>query len=549
VTVENGSIGQLNESQDGLTYTAQFTPNPNITDSDNKISVDMTNVTDIAGNQGEGTITSTNYSVDTKIPTLVSIGMDDQAIKVGDKAIVTFTFSEAVSNFSTTNVTVENGSIGQLNESQDGLTYTAQFTPKAYITDSDNKISVDMTNVTDIAGNQGEGTIDSELYSVDTSAPSISYLSGWVANIIANNVSSDKIVTANTSGVEDGQKVIFSLNNETYTGDVESNKAQVTIPSTHLQALNNQQSYTLFVNVEDAAENAAVTFTHEFYVDTVIPTLSTSNPVSDAQDVPIDSDIVLTFSEPVVMGYGNIMIIKTNPYSVEETIAISNASNAPVNSLVDGFGTDTITINPEQTLEAGTEYNIKIDRTIFRDDVVNLLANNLELNFTTQQPQAGIHDLSLSDNTTNSGINLNLTDPITYDGKYYYFLDQNGDNVIDTNFGSGDLINHNALDTLLNSGDNTLGYYNTSDNLDRSITLDGSALVLPTSAELMAFLGSGNHLYTEGEFWTSDIYTRRDDNHYIVKLQNGASVNAAIEPDSNNYAVIFQVIPLGSIIA
>jgi len=74
----------------------------------------VTGVTDTAGNQGEETVTSANYSVDTEIPTLVSIGMDDQAIKVDDKAIVSFTFSEAVSNFSTANVNVENGSIGVL---------------------------------------------------------------------------------------------------------------------------------------------------------------------------------------------------------------------------------------------------------------------------------------------------------------------------------------------------------------------------------------------------------------------------------------------------
>jgi len=101
MTVENGSIGQLKTDDGGLTYTATYTPAGNTTDLTNMISVDMTNISDTAGNQGEETVTSANYSVDTEIPTLVSIGMDDQAIKVDDKAIVSFTFSEAVSNFST----------------------------------------------------------------------------------------------------------------------------------------------------------------------------------------------------------------------------------------------------------------------------------------------------------------------------------------------------------------------------------------------------------------------------------------------------------------
>jgi len=133
----------------------------------------VTGVTDTAGNQGEETVTSANYSVDTEIPTLVSIGMDDQAIKVDDKAIVSFTFSEAVSNFSTANVNVENGSIDVLMPNNDGHTYTTTFTPHNNITASDNKISVNVAGVTDTAGNSVQPSTLKVDYEIDTEAPSM----------------------------------------------------------------------------------------------------------------------------------------------------------------------------------------------------------------------------------------------------------------------------------------------------------------------------------------------------------------------------------------
>ncbi|MDO8499583.1 MAG: Ig-like domain-containing protein [bacterium] len=114
----------------------------------------------IALSGGSPTITVT----DTVAPT-VTVTMDDDALNVGDTSLVTFTFSEAPTGFSSLDVTVENGSIGAIDATVP-LIQTAVFTPTNAITDATNIISVG-TVWTDTASNTGVGD-DSPSYSIDT---------------------------------------------------------------------------------------------------------------------------------------------------------------------------------------------------------------------------------------------------------------------------------------------------------------------------------------------------------------------------------------------
>ena len=71
----------------------------------------------------------------------------------------------------------------------------------------------------------------------------------------------DRTVTVVTSGVEDGQTVTLTLNSVSYTANVSSNSASITITSSGLQALTNNTDYTLTTNVSDIAGNQATTHT------------------------------------------------------------------------------------------------------------------------------------------------------------------------------------------------------------------------------------------------------------------------------------------------
>jgi len=91
-------------------------------------------------------------TIDTLAPT-VDISLTDSAIKVGDIATVTFTFSEAPIGFDTTDINADNGTISELVLSEDNdRIYTALYTPVSGITDTINVITVG-GGYTDIAGN------------------------------------------------------------------------------------------------------------------------------------------------------------------------------------------------------------------------------------------------------------------------------------------------------------------------------------------------------------------------------------------------------------
>ncbi|WP_170305941.1 Ig-like domain-containing protein, partial [Pseudoduganella ginsengisoli] len=83
------------------------------------ITLDKTGVADSDGNTGSGTASSSNYTIDTLRPT-ATIGLSDTALKAGETATVTITFSEAVTGLTTADLTVANGSIASLSSSDGG---------------------------------------------------------------------------------------------------------------------------------------------------------------------------------------------------------------------------------------------------------------------------------------------------------------------------------------------------------------------------------------------------------------------------------------------
>ncbi len=170
-TAGSGTLANLQSSEDGKTWTATFTPSSGTAAATNVISLDMSGVTDLAGNIGAGSADSANYAVDTASPVLASIAIDDSALRLGDTATVTFTFSEAVTGFTADDVTVANGALSALSSADGGITWTATLTPATGVSDSTNVVTVDLSGVADSAGNAGSGTSESSNYAVDTVRP------------------------------------------------------------------------------------------------------------------------------------------------------------------------------------------------------------------------------------------------------------------------------------------------------------------------------------------------------------------------------------------
>ncbi|WP_282412096.1 Ig-like domain-containing protein, partial [Pseudomonas sp. PS02303] len=68
-------------------------------------------------------------------------------------------------------LTIANGTLTAVSSSDGGITWTATFTPTASINDTTNLITLNNTGVSDLAGNAGSGTTDSNNYAIDTVRP------------------------------------------------------------------------------------------------------------------------------------------------------------------------------------------------------------------------------------------------------------------------------------------------------------------------------------------------------------------------------------------
>ncbi|MEW6996048.1 Ig-like domain-containing protein, partial [Colwelliaceae bacterium MEBiC 14330] len=148
ILVTGGTLGTLSSS-DNITYTATLTPTAEY-DGDISISVADNSYTDADGNNGTGDSLVVSSSTDT--PTL-AITSDESDLVAGDTATISFTFSEATTNFVVGNVSVTGGTIGALS-TVDNITYTATLTPTAEY-DGDITISVADDSYTDADGNNG----------------------------------------------------------------------------------------------------------------------------------------------------------------------------------------------------------------------------------------------------------------------------------------------------------------------------------------------------------------------------------------------------------
>ena len=115
--------------------------------------------------------------------------------------------------------------------------------------------------------------------------------------------------------------------------------------------------------------------------DATAPTVVTYSPLDNAIGVVVGTNLVLTFSETVVAGTGNIVIKKVSDNSIVETIAASATVIAGAQ----------VTIDPTVTLAEATGYYVNIDATAFKDGSNNFyagIADPTTWNFTTADATA-----------------------------------------------------------------------------------------------------------------------------------------------------------------
>jgi hypothetical protein len=155
--------------EEGKVYTLVVTPNAGFAGLVT-VNVPAGRASDAAGNPSTAATPSVQ-AVDVKAPT-ATIALGDSALKVGDTATVTITFSEAVEGFELGDLTAGNGTLTNLEQdAENPLVWTATFTPTANIEDTSNVVSL-ATTYTDAASNAGTAAA-SDNYTVDTLAPTV----------------------------------------------------------------------------------------------------------------------------------------------------------------------------------------------------------------------------------------------------------------------------------------------------------------------------------------------------------------------------------------
>ncbi|NVD96829.1 DUF4347 domain-containing protein [Massilia sp. BJB1822] len=308
IAVSGGVLSGLAATADPLVYSAVFTPAAALAAGSGAISIAAGRFQDSLGNAGTAA-TMDPIMIDTLAPTL-SIGSNASALKAGDTALITFTFSEAPASFSLGDISVGNGTLSNLTQSTNPSVYTAVFTPTAGIASGSASISVLAGAYTDAAGNSGQ-TGGSPSISLDTLPPSISGASalfsadtGSSASDLVTRTAAQTIAGTLNGVLAAGDSVEVSLDNgHTWqTAAANAGGSAWTLANQTLSGSN-----TLQVRVTDAAGNHGAAYSSAYVLDTAAPTVAISSNAGSLK-AGESATISFTFSEaPVGFGIGDLI--------------------------------------------------------------------------------------------------------------------------------------------------------------------------------------------------------------------------------------------------
>ena len=355
LVIAGGTLGAI--SGTGLTRTAAFTPTANLASGSASISVANLSYTDTAGNLGSAGATP-SISIDTLAPT-VSIASNVAALKAGETANITFTFSENPGTSfawdgSSGDLVVTGGTLGAI--SGTGLTRTAVFTPTANLASGSASITVTDLSYTDTAGNAGSAGVSPSI-AIDTIAPTVSISSnvaalkaGETANITFtfsedpgtsfawNGSTGDLAVSGGTlsaiSGTGLTRTAVF-----TPTANLASGSANITVSNL---------SYT-----DSAGNTGSAGLSPSISIDTRLPTVSIASNV-EALKAGETANITFTFSENPGTSFawdgssGDLVVTGGSLGAISGTGLTRTAVFTPTANLASGTGNITVTANSYQ---------------------------------------------------------------------------------------------------------------------------------------------------------------------------------------------------------
>lgn len=421
ITVGNGTASNLINQIAGIEWQVTITPT-----NDGTVTVEILDdvVTDIAGN---GNIASDQFSIeyDGSGPEILSLAPFNGETGVAFHSTLQITFDEPV-DLNIGNIEIRYQSNDELFESISVSSATGEGTETITIdpvTDFDSEtiyyVLIDAEAFIDGLGNGFAGissTSDWVFTTEDIVAPTADILSpNGVSNVLVNanleitfnedvnkNVGIVTIMNADTE--EEHETIDVSGGQVTVSGNVATIDPSVTfVGETNYYVLVGESTFQDLSGNNFAGISSSTDWI--FYTEDIEPPVITNKSPSDnALNVSISANLIITFSENVVAGTGNIVIMNASGPSIHETIAIG-AGNVSISG-------NEITINPTVDFDGFSNYYVLIDPTAIEDAFGNSYAgitNSSEWNFMTIDASApAVSGLLPEDNATGLSVNPNL---------------------------------------------------------------------------------------------------------------------------------------------
>jgi hypothetical protein len=382
--VSGGAAVTGTVTYDPANFVATFEPDVALTSSTLYSATVLSSVQDLAGNTMVANhfwTFTTGTQADTTPPTVVSTTPPNSATGVSSYAPVTALFSEALnsSTVTTTSFTLStngNATLGSVSYSN----LTATFTPQNGLLGGEIYTATLTTLIEDMAGNAM--TTDYS-WSFTTSVNGDTFPPEYVSTDPADletDVPTNKLITAlfnealNPSTVNTSSFTLTAGGNAV-TGTVSYSGMTATFtPASDLTA-STVFTAELTTMIEDLAGNAMVTphtwtFTTGAAPDLTAPTVTSTDPVDQAIEVPLNKQVIAVFDKQI------------------DAATVTNASftlmdgTNPVSGSVSATNGTTVRFIPSADLSGSTTYTATLTTQI-TDLVGNPLAANYIWSFTT----------------------------------------------------------------------------------------------------------------------------------------------------------------------
>jgi len=398
LTVVGGVISGFGGS--GTSYSATFTATDGI-DTTGSVTVDAASYADAAGNTGASG--SDTVDIDTQNPT-VTVNLVDTSLSDSDNSSsVTFSFSESVTGFDETDLTVVGGTISGLGGS--GTSYSATFTATDGI-DTTGSVTVDAASYTDAAGNAGAS--GSDTVDIDTQNPTITQIirddvnptnAAQVSMQVDFSESVSGVVIGNFTPVGTGGQAPASIDSVVTAGPsaiwiIRLNTVDDATGTLTLDLDTN------FSGITDAAGNellAGRSGDESYDVDRLDPTVTVDIVDASLSDSDNSSSVTFTFSESV-SGFD------------ETDLTVVGGS-------ISGFSGSGANYSATYTANDGidTTGSVTVDVASYTDALGNTGASGSDtVNIDTQNPTVTVDivDASLSDSDNSSNVTFTFTENI-----------------------------------------------------------------------------------------------------------------------------------------